>query len=519
MSRHLFKSTVIVSSMTLISRILGFVRDMLIARIFGVDVATDAFFVAFKIPNFLRRLFAEGAFAHAFIPVLADYKEQGSKADLKVFVDKTAGTLAGILMLLTLIGVVVAPVLILLLAPGFAWQGSQYELAVLLLKITFPYLFFISLVAFAGAILNAHDKFAIPALTPVFLNISMIVAAIWFAPLMEQPIVALAWGVFAAGIIQVCFQIPSLIRLGLLPRFKWGYNDPGVKKTISLMLPAIFSVSVTQINLLLDTLVASFLTVGSVSWLYYSDRLVEFPLGMLGLALGTVILPKLAKDYAMEDKKVFSYSLDWGLRLALLIGMPATIGLILLAEPMLSTLFQYKEFSWNDVHYAGLSLRAYAVGLLGYLLIKVLVPGFTARKDMKTPVRYGVYAMLVSLGLDVVLVFPLAHAGLALATSLGAFFNAALLLYQLLKKNIYRPVKGWWVFSLRILLASATMSMVLYYFVDANWWNQWHSGDRIINLFKWILIGLLTYIVTLVLTGLKLRDLSIVQENDSGNAN
>ncbi len=519
MSRHLFKSTVIVSSMTLISRILGFVRDMLIARIFGVDVATDAFFVAFKIPNFLRRLFAEGAFAHAFIPVLADYKEQGSKADLKVFVDKTAGTLAGILMLLTLIGVVVAPVLILLLAPGFAWQGSQYELAVLLLKITFPYLFFISLVAFAGAILNAHDKFAIPALTPVFLNISMIVAAIWFAPLMEQPIVALAWGVFAAGIIQVCFQIPSLMRLGLLPRFRWGYNDPGVKKTISLMLPAIFSVSVTQINLLLDTLVASFLTVGSVSWLYYSDRLVEFPLGMLGLALGTVILPKLAKDYAMEDKKVFSYSLDWGLRLALLIGMPATIGLILLAEPMLSTLFQYKEFSWNDVHYAGLSLRAYAVGLLGYLLIKVLVPGFTARKDMKTPVRYGVYAMLVSLGLDVVLVFPLAHAGLALATSLGAFFNAALLLYQLLKKNIYRPVKGWWVFSLRILLASATMSMVLYYFVDANWWNQWHSGDRIINLFKWILIGLLTYIVTLVLTGLKLRDLSIVQENDSGNAN
>ena len=519
MSRHLFKSTVIVSSMTLISRILGFVRDMLIARIFGVDVATDAFFVAFKIPNFLRRLFAEGAFAHAFIPVLADYKEQGSKADLKVFVDKTAGTLAGILMLLTLIGVVVAPVLILLLAPGFAWQGSQYELAVLLLKITFPYLLFISLVAFAGAILNAHDKFAIPALTPVFLNISMIVAAIWFAPLMEQPIVALAWGVFAAGIIQVCFQIPSLMRLGLLPRFRWGYNDPGVKKTISLMLPAIFSVSVTQINLLLDTLVASFLTVGSVSWLYYSDRLVEFPLGMLGLALGTVILPKLAKDYAMEDKKVFSYSLDWGLRLALLIGMPATIGLILLAEPMLSTLFQYKEFSWNDVHYAGLSLRAYAVGLLGYLLIKVLVPGFTARKDMKTPVRYGVYAMLVSLGLDVVLVFPLAHAGLALATSLGAFFNAALLLYQLLKKNIYRPVKGWWVFSLRILLASATMSMVLYYFVDANWWNQWHSGDRIINLFKWILIGLLTYIVTLVLTGLKLRDLSIVQENDSGNAN
>ena len=519
MSRHLFKSTVIVSSMTLISRILGFVRDMLIARIFGVDVATDAFFVAFKIPNFLRRLFAEGAFTHAFVPVLADYNKQGSKADLKLFVDKTAGTLAAILLLITLVGIVVAPLLILLLAPGFAWQGTQYDLAVLLLKITFPYLFFISLVAFAGAILNAEGKFAIPALTPVFLNISMIFAAIWLAPLMDQPIIALAWGVFAAGIIQVCFQVPSLMRLGLLPRFRWGYSDPGVKKTISLMVPAIFSVSVTQINLLLDTLIASFLTVGSVSWLYYSDRLVEFPLGLLGLALGTVILPRLAKDFAIEDMKGFSYWLDWGLRLAFLIGMPATIGLILLAEPMLSTLFQYKEFGWEDVHYAGLSLRAYSVGLLGYLLIKVLVPGFTARQDMKTPVRYGFYAMLVSLGLDVVLVFPLAHAGLALATSLGAFFNASLLLYQLLKKNIYQPVKGWCAFFIRVFLASASMSMALYYFVDANDWNQWHSGDRVINLLKWILIGLLIYSVTLVITGLKIRHLSAAPDMDGNTVN
>ena len=326
--------------MTLISRILGFVRDMLIARIFGVDLATDAFFVVFKIPNFLRRLFSEGAFAHAFVPILADYKSQEDQKCLKLFVDKTMGSLAFILLMITLLGIVVAPLSIMIIAPGFDWQGTQYDLAVLMFKITFPYLFFIGLVAFSGGILNAHDKFAIPALTPVFLNVTMIVAAIWIAPLMDEPIIALAWSVFAAGVIQLLFQLPFLIRLGLLPRFRWGFNDPQVKKMLSLMGPAIFSVSITQINLLIDTLIASFLTVGSVSWLYYSDRLVEFPVGILGLALGTVILPRLAKDYAVQDNKAFSQSLDWGLRLVLLIGTPATIGLFLLAEPMLSTLFQ-----------------------------------------------------------------------------------------------------------------------------------------------------------------------------------
>ena len=511
MSRQLFKSTAIVSSMTLISRILGFVRDMLIARIFGVDPATDAFFVAFKIPNFLRRLFAEGAFAHAFVPVLTDYKEQGSKAALKLFVDRTAGTLALILMLITLIGIVAASLLVLLLAPGFAWQGTQHELAVLILQITFPYLLFIGLVAFAGGILNAHGKFAIPALTPVFLNICMIAAAIWLVPLMDEPVMALAWGVFAAGIVQLLFQIPFLMRLGLMPRFRLRFDDPGVKKIIGLMLPAIFSVSITQINLLLDTLIASFLTVGSVSWLYYSDRLVEFPLGILGLALGTVILPRMAKNHAAEDAAGFSNSLDWGLRLGFLIAMPATIGLLLLAEPMLSTLFQYNEFSVRDVHYAGMSLRAYSIGLLGYILIKVLVPGFTSRQDMKTPVRYGMYAMIVSLVLNVALVFPLAHAGLALATSLGAFFNAALLLKKLLLENVYQPARGWRLFFIRVLLASVAMAAALYCLVDASWWNQWSSGERVINLLKWIVIGFAIYTATLVLTGLRLRHLSVAQ--------
>lgn len=500
MSRQLFKSTAVVGSMTLISRLFGFVRDMLIAHLFGANSATDAFFVAFKIPNFLRRLFAEGAFAHAFVPVLADYKERGSKATLKLFIDKTAGTLSVCLLALTLIGVVAAPLLIMLLAPGFIGQVSQYALSVQLLQITFPYLFFVTLVAFSGAILNAHGRFAIPALTPVFLNICMIAAAIWLAPLMDEPVTALAWGVFAAGLVQLLFQLPALARLGLLPRPRLGFGDTGVKRMITLMLPAIFSVSVTQINLLLDTLIASFLSVGSVSWLYYSDRLVEFPLGILGLAVATVILPNLAKSHAADDSAAFSSSLDWGLRLVVLIGLPATIGLVLLSEPMLSTLFQYHEFSSRDVHFAGQSLKAYSLGLLGFILIKVLVPGFSARGDMKTPVRYGVYAVVVSLALNLLLVFPLAHAGLALATALGACFNAALLLMKLQQDKIYQPAKGWWLFFARVVLASGVMAAVLFYFIDSTCWHDWDSAARVFNLLKWIALGLACYAATLRLT-------------------
>ncbi len=508
MSRQLFKSTAIVSGMTMISRILGFVRDMLFARIFGVDSGTDAFFVAFKIPNFLRRLFAEGAFAQAFVPVLSDYKEQGSREALKLFIDRTGGTLALILMLVTIVGVAAAPVLITIFAPGFLWEGSQYELAVQMLRITFPYLFFISSVAFAGGILNSHGRFAVPAFTPVFLNLCMIAAAIWLAPLMPEPVVALAWGVFAAGVVQLMFQFPSLLRLGLLPRLRFGFYDVGVKRIMTLMLPAIFGVSVTQINLLLDTLIASFLATGSVSWLYYSDRLVEFPLGVFGIALATVILPSLSRNHAADQPEEFSGSLDWGLRLVLLIGLPAALGLFLLAEPMLSTLFQYHEFGTDDVRLAGQSLRAYAIGLLGFILVKVLVPGFTSRKDTKTPVRYGVYAMVANMAMNVALVFPLAHAGLALATSLGAFFNASLLLRRLLKDNVYRPGKNWRIFILRIVLANEAMAVFLYRWVDAELWNDWAAEQRITQLALWIGLGALVYALTLLLSGFRFRHLS-----------
>lgn len=508
MSRKLFKSTAIVSSMTMISRILGFIRDMMFARFFGADSGTDAFFVAFKIPNFLRRLFAEGAFSQAFVPVLSDYKEQGSKRALRHFIDRTAGTLAIILMLVTIAGMLAAPYLIMLFAPGFAWEGEQYDLAVQMLRITFPYLFFISSVAFAGGILNSFGKFAVPAFTPVFLNLCLIAATIWLAPLMDKPVVALAWGVFFAGAVQLAFQFPALRRLGLVPRLRFGFKDSGVKHILKLMVPALFGVSITQINLLLDTLIASFLATGSVSWLYYSDRLVEFPLGLFGIALATVILPSLSKNHAADDMQSFSKSLDWGLKLVLLIGAPASLGLMMLAEPMVATLFQYNEFGVHDVIMAGRSLMAYSLGLLGFILVKVLVPGFTSRKDMKTPVRFGVYAMIANMVLNLILVFPLAHAGLALATSLGAFFNASLLLFTLLKSGIYLPSSGWRIYILRIILATSAMTALLYHFVNASLWLQWGLAERALNLAMWVSLGGAIYVAVLLLSGLKFRHLS-----------
>ncbi|MBK8816182.1 MAG: murein biosynthesis integral membrane protein MurJ [Methylococcaceae bacterium] len=507
MSKGLFKATVVVSSMTLISRLLGFVRDMLIARLFGVDLATDAFFVAFKVPNLLRRLFSEGAVSHALVPVITKCSQQGGEDALRLVIGKTAGTMAAWAFLFVMAGVLLAPLMILILAPGFAWQGNQYDLAVNLLRLTLPYGFFVVLVAFAGAILNARGIFWVPAITPVFLNICMIAAAIWLAPKVNVPITALAWGVSVAGVVQLLFQIPSLIRLGLLPKLTIRFKDPEVASVNKLLLPAIFSASITQINLLLDTLIASFLASGSVSWLYYSDRLVEFPMGILGLALATVILPNLAKNHVAKDPVAFSMTLDWGLRLVLLVGMPATIGLFVLAEPMLSTLFQYNEFTSDDVVKAGLSLKAYSVGLLGYLFIKILVPGYTSRLDLKTPVKFGIWAMIASLALNV-LAIPFAHAGLALATSFGAFINAVLLLAKLLRDKAYKPAKGWCLYLIRITLASSLMASFLYYFVDNSWWQDWGAMDRVINLTKWIVYGILIYLLVLGLSGLRLRHLA-----------
>ncbi len=502
--------------MTLISRISGFIRDTVVALYFGANAHTDAFFVAFKIPNFLRRLFAEGSFAQAFVPVLSDYKENYSPADLKTFLNRTAGSLSIILLLVTFAGMLAAPLLILLFAPGFYREGTQYELSVEMLRITFPYLLFISMTAFSAGILNTFGRFAIPAFTPVFLNLCMIAAAVWLAPHMPEPITALAWGVFAAGIVQMFFQFPTLIRAGLLPRLRCGFYDAGVRRIMRLMVPAIFGVSITQINLLVDTVIASFLISGSVSWLYYSDRLVEFPLGIFGVAIGTVILPHLSKNHASKNQASFSHSLDWALRWVMLIGLPSTLGLMLLAKPLISTLFQYKQFAWYDVEMAGRSLTTYAIGLLAFIAVKVLVPGFSSRHDLRTPVRYGMYSVAANIVFNLALVFELAqigwgHAGLALATALAAFFNAGLLLRKLLRDGIYQPRRGWAGYLIRILWANLAMSLLLLGAVDGSLWQSWAIAQRALNLLLWIGAAAAVYVVALNLSGLRLAHLALKQ--------
>ncbi len=507
MSEKLFKSTAIVSIMTFLSRILGFIRDIVIARLFGAGLGADVFFVAFKIPNFLRRLFAEGAFSQAFIPVLAEYRNRGDR-DLKDLIANTSGTLAGILFIITAIGILAAPLLIMVFAPGFVESPDKVALAGDLLKITFPYLFFISLTALAGSVLNSYGKFAVPAFTPVFLNLSMIGCALWLSPQLEQPVTALAWGVFIGGLVQLLFQIPFLINIKHLPKPRWGWKDSGVQKILKLMIPAMFGVSVAQINLLLDTVLASFLVTGSISWLYYSDRLVEFPLGVLGIALSTVILPSLSKKHASASKAEFSHTIDWALRWVFIIGTPAAIGLIWLAEPLLLTLFQYGEFTPLDAHKASLSLMAYGLGLLPFIFIKVLAPGYYARQDTKTPVKIGIIAMVTNMVLNIILMLQFAHVGLALATSLSAILNAGLLFIGLRKLGVYIPIAGWGRFIIKLLVANASLLALLVLLTPlTSDWLSWTAGHRFSVLFGLIIGAAVIYFAVLAIVGVKIKNL------------
>ncbi len=507
------KSTAVVGGMTLISRILGFVRDMVFARVFGADAATDAFFLAFKIPNFLRRLFAEGAFSQAFVPVFTEYKERRSRAELRLLLDRVAGSFALVLLGITAVGVIAAPVLIAIFGPGFLDDEPTFDLASDMLRLTFPYILFISLTAFAGAILNSFGRFAVPAFTPVLLNVCLIGAAVWAAPWFDEPVVALAWGVFVAGLAQLLFQLPFLARLGVLPRPRLKGVHEGVERIKQLMLPAIFGSSVVQINLLFDTLIASFLVTGSISWLYYSDRLVEFPLGVFGIALATVILPKLSRDHAQASPEAFSATLDWALRWVWLIGAPAAVGLVVLAGPMLTTLFYGGEFGLDDVRMSSLSLMAYALGLLAFILVKVMAPGFYARQDTKTPVRIGIQAMLWNMALNVAFVVPLVltgfqgpHMGLALATAASAFINAGLLFRRLRRDGIYRPSPGWRLFLLRVALASTAMGALLYLAGEpVAVWAEWGGLERAGRLLLWIGAGMLAYFGTLLALGMPLK--------------
>ena len=511
MSRKLLKSTAIVSVMTILSRILGFIRDMVLAQVFGAKATTDAFFVAFKIPNFMRRLFAEGAFAQSFVPVLGEYKAAGDEAKVKDLVDHVTGTLGLMLLAITVVGIILAPILIMIFAPGFILaQGSeQADLAGTMLRLTFPYLLFISLTALAGGILNTYGHFAVPAFTPVLLNLCMISAAIWLSPEMDEPVMALAWGVLAAGVAQLLFQIPYLLRIRMLPRPRFVRQHGGVQKIMKLMLPAIFGSSVAQINLLLDTVIASFLTAGSVSWLYYSDRLVEFPLGVFGIALATVILPSLSGEHAERSQEKFSMILDWALRWGMLVGIPATVGLFMLAAPIITTLFQYGEFSADAVLMTSYSLMAYSIGLIGFIQVKVLVPAFFARQDAKTPVKIGILAMVSNMILNIVIVVPMAlqgayapHAGLALATAFSAIINASLLYRALRKKQVFTPCPGWLKLVLQITLACVAMAYYLHWVgVGTAEWLAMDAGERVLKLFYIIVFASLIYTAMLLITG------------------
>jgi len=495
--------------MTTISRVFGLIRDVVIATVFGPGVGVDAFIVAFRIPNFLRRLFAEGGFSQAFVPVLSEYREQRSHAQVKALVDQTTATLSLVLFAVTILGVAAAPILVYVFAPGFIDEPDKQILAADMLRITFPYILFISLTALAGGILNTYRYFAVPAFTPVFLNLVMISCAIWLAPHLSRPIMALAWGVFCAGIIQLAFQFPFLLRLRLFPLPGFNRDAEGVRRILKLMLPTLFAVSITQINLLVDTLIASFLATGSISWLYFSDRLVEFPMGVFGVALATVILPNLSQQHASGAQQGYSATMDWALRLVFLIGVPAALGLAMLAQPMLTTLFQYNAFSDNDVVMAGRSLLGYAVGLPAFIFIKVLATGFFSRQDTITPVKIGVVAMLANIVFNLLLVIPLAHAGLALATSLSAVVNAGLLYVFLQRRGDYEPGSGWTVYLFKLTVGGIVMVLVLGFLTPGlDVWLNWNVYQRALNLSIWIGAGALCYFVSLLLLGIRPKQMT-----------
>lgn len=507
----LFRSTSLVSGMTLLSRILGLVRDVVLARFFGASLIMDAFLVANRIPNMLRRFFAEGAFAQGFIPVMSRYRERHGDEDAREFVDAVAGTFGVVLFVVTLIGVLAAPALVLIVAPGFVGDGGDFDLASMMLRFTFPYLLFVSLTAFAGGILNTYGRFGVPAFTPVILNVVLIAAALWLSPRLEQPGMALAYAVFIAGICQLGFQLPFLAKIGKLPRPRWAPRHEGVRRAVRLMIPAIFGSSVAQINVLLSGIIASLLGVGSISYLYYSDRLMEFPLGLFGIALATVTLPYLSRLWANDKRDDFSATLDWSLKLAVLVSIPAAIGLFVLADALIATIFYRGEFVAHDVRMTSLALRAYAMGLIGFSMVKILAPAYFAREDTRTPVRIAIIALGVNLILSIVFAWQLTrtgfvgtHAGLAAATSIAAFLNALLLYRGLRAQNVLRHADGWGALLLQVIVANSAMWLVLFLLRrPLAWWLESGLGERCYWLGVSVAAGTGVYIVVLLVLGLR----------------
>ncbi|MEW6513445.1 MAG: murein biosynthesis integral membrane protein MurJ [Pseudomonadota bacterium] len=504
---NLLRTLATISSLTLLSRILGFVRDFVIARTFGAGALTDAFFVAFRIPNLLRRLFAEGAFSQAFVPLLAEYRNRRDAADTKRMIDRVATLLFLIVLAVALLGVIGAPALIYVFAPGFAADADKFAVTVELTRITFPYILFMALVALAAGILNTWSRFALPAITPTLLNVSFISMALFAAPYFDPPVMALAWAVFLGGALQLAVQLPALHRIGMLPRFDFAPHDPGVRRVLKLMAPAVLGVSVTQISLLINSIFASFLVSGSVSWLYYAERLMEFPAGLLGVALGTVLLPSLSKAHNDDRPEEFSALLDWGLRLTFLLTLPAAVALALLSVPLIATMFQHGAFNAADVLQTRLALIAYSIGLIGLILVKVLAPGFYAQQNIKTPVKIALLTLLATQAMNLAFIVPLKHAGLALSIGLASCLNASLLFRGLRQRAVYVPQPGWTIFFLKISVALLVLVTTLWFGVgsEADWLVA-PTWTRVAHLSALVAAGIGVYFATLWMLGFRLGD-------------
>ena len=501
---NLLRSLVNVSGMTLISRIVGFARDMIVAKIFGAGLATDAFFVANKLPNLLRRIFAEGAFSQAFVPVLAEYKSKRSLKETRDFVANVAGMLLLVLVICVFLGMVFAGIVIAITAPGFIDEPQKFGLTVTMLRITFPYIIFISLASLIGGVLNTYGKFSIPAFTPTILNLSFIIFALFFRKYFHPPILALAWAVFVGGILQLAFQIPYLYKIGMPTLPKFNFRDSAVWRVVKLMGPAIFAMSIAQISLVINTIFASFLPSGSVSWMYYADRLMEFPTGVLGVALGTILLPSLSRHASGGDIEEFSRTLDWGARLSLLLALPAAVGLAIISKPLIMTLFMYGKFDMYDVIMTERALIAYSIGLLGLIMVKIFGPGFYANQNIKTPVKIAIFVLICTQVMNLAFIVPLQHAGLALSIGLGACINAGCLCYLLIKKGMYAPSPGWSLFIAKLILAIFIMAVALMLglrylplnFDGEVWW-------RAFGLLELVLIAIVSYFASLFILGFR----------------
>ncbi|MGK2889200.1 MAG: murein biosynthesis integral membrane protein MurJ [Candidatus Malihini olakiniferum] len=506
---NLLKSLAAVSSMTMLSRVLGFIRDAIVARVFGVGMATDAFFVAFKLPNLLRRVFAEGAFSQALIPILAEYKSQQGDEATRTFLAYVSGMLTLVLALVTVAGIIAAPWVIMMTAPGFAATPDRFALTSALLRITFPYILLISLTSMVGSVLNIWNRFSVPAFAPTFLNISMIGFALFATSYFDPPVLALAWAVLVGGVLQLVYQLPHLKKIGMLvlPHFKWCH--PGVGRVMKLMVPAILGVSVSQISLIINTIFASFLNEGAVSWMYYADRLMEFPSGVLGVALGTILLPSLVTSVASGDQEAYSHLIDWGLRLCFLLALPSALALGILSKPLIVALFQYGKFSTLDALMTQRALIAYAIGLVGLIVVKVLVPGFYSRQDIKTPVKIALVTLALTQVMNLIFIGPLQHAGLALSIGLASCLNAGLLYWQLRKQQLFQPRPGWGSFLVKLMVAVLTMSVVL---IALLWWMPAKDIGgmtiRISRLMAVVMAGAATYFAMLALLGFRPRDFS-----------